>query len=50
MSDYARLSGSTSLGRRGRASEQRNAIRTVLREELGKLKRKKSIQEELTQD
>ena len=50
MSDYARLSGSTSLGRRGRASEQRNAIRTVLREELGKLKRKKSIQEELQQD
>ena len=50
MSDYARLSGSTSLGRRGRATEQRNTIRTVLREELGKLKRKKSIQEELQQD
>jgi len=50
MSDYARLSGSTSLGRRGRAAQERNVIRTVLREELGKLKRKKSIQEELTED
>lgn len=50
MSDYARLAGSTSLGRRGRAEQDRNTIRTVLREELGKLKRKKSIQEELTQD
>ena len=50
MSDYARLAGSTSLGRRGRAAQERNAIRTVLREELGKLKRKKSIQEELTED
>lgn len=50
MSDYARLAGSTSLGRRGRAAQDRNVIRTVLREELGKLKRKKSIQEELTQD
>jgi hypothetical protein len=50
MSDYARLAGSTSLGRRGRAAQERNVIRTVLREELGKLKRKKSIQEELTED
>jgi hypothetical protein len=50
MSDYARLAGTTSLGRRGRAAQERNAIRTVLREELGKLKRKKSIQEELTED
>jgi hypothetical protein len=50
MSDYARLAGSTSLGRRGRATQERNVIRTVLREELGKLKRKKSIQEELTED
>ena len=50
MSDYSRLSGSTALGRRGRAAQERNVIRTVLREELGKLKRKKSIQEELTQD
>jgi hypothetical protein len=50
MSDYARLAGSTALGRRGRAAQERNAIRTVLREELGKLKRKKSIQEELTED
>jgi hypothetical protein len=50
MSDYARLAGTTSLGRRGRAAQERNVIRTVLREELGKLKRKKSIQEELTED
>lgn len=50
MSDYARLAGSTSLGRRGRAAQERNAIRRILREELGKLKRKKSIQEELTED
>lgn len=49
-SDYARLAGSTSLGRRGRAAQERNTIRTILREELGKLKRKKSIQEELTED
>ena len=49
-SDYARLAGTTSLGRRGRAAQERNVIRTVLREELGKLKRKKSIQEELTED
>lgn len=50
MSDYSRLAGSTALGRRGRAAQERNVIRTVLREELGKLKRKKSIQEELTED
>jgi hypothetical protein len=50
MSDYARLSGSTSLGRRGRANQERNVIRTVLREELGKLKRKKSIHQELSED
>jgi hypothetical protein len=50
MSDYSRLAGSTALGRRGRAAQERNVIRTVLQEELGKLKRKKSIQEELTQD
>jgi hypothetical protein len=50
MSDYSRLSGSTSLGRRGRANQERNVIRTVLREELGKLKRKKSIHQELSED
>jgi hypothetical protein len=50
MSDYSRLAGSTSLGRRGRANQERSVIRTVLREELGKLKRKKSIHQELSED
>ena len=47
MSDYARVSGSTALGRRGRDRGQRQAIRTVLREELKKMRRKSSLQKEL---
>lgn len=37
MSDYARVSGSTSLGRRGMGRERSRAIRTVVREELRKI-------------
>jgi hypothetical protein len=50
MSDYARLSGSTSLGKRGKREQERSFVRTILREELGKLKRKKSINQELSED
>jgi hypothetical protein len=50
MSDYSRLSGSTSLGKRGKREQERSVVRTILREELGKLKRKKSINQELSED
>ena len=50
MSDYSRLTGSTSLGRRGKREQERSVVRTILREELGKLKRKKSILQELSED
>lgn len=47
MSDYAQRSGSTSLGRRHQRNESRSMVRTILREEMSKLKRKKSISDEL---
>ncbi len=40
MSDYSRLSGSTHLGRRHQRAETRNAVRTIVNEELRKLKKK----------
>jgi hypothetical protein len=47
MSDYSRLAGTTSLGRRGQRRNFENAIRTVVRDENRKLKRKVSIFEEI---
>jgi len=47
MSDYSRLSGTTSLGRRHRRANNQSMIRTILRQELSRLKRKKSICEEI---
>ena len=47
MTDYSRLSGATSLGRRHQRNSSRSMIRTVLRQELSKLKRKKSIADEI---
>jgi predicted ABC-type ATPase len=46
MSDYARLTGSTALGRRHIQNAARGVVRTVVREELKR--RKKSIYEELS--
>jgi hypothetical protein len=47
MSDYARLAGTTSLGRRHQRRDFENAVRTVLNTESRKLRRKVSIFEEL---
>ena len=47
MTDYSRLSGATSLGRRHQRDSSRSMIRTVLRQELSKPKRKKSIADEI---
>ena len=47
MSDYARLAGTTALGRRGQQRNFQNAVRTILRSEDRKLRRKVSIFEEL---
>lgn len=47
MSDYARVSGSTALGRRGQRRNFENAVRTVLRSEDRRVRRKVSIHEEL---
>ena len=46
MSDYARLAGTTALGRRHMAAATRGVVRTIVREELKR--RKKSIFEELS--
>jgi len=40
MTDYARLAGSTALGRRGQLEGQRRAVRTIVNEELKKRKLK----------
>ena len=45
MSDYARISGTTALGRRHQAEEIRKVVRTVLKDTLKV--RKKSINEEI---
>ena len=47
MSDYARRSGSTALGRRHQRNESQTMVRTILRQEMSKLKRKKSISDEI---
>ena len=47
MTDYSRLSGTTSLGRRHQRANSQSMVRTILRQELSKLKRKKSICEEI---
>ena len=48
MTDYARATGSTALGRRYQRRLERQAIRNIVREELSKLKRrKKSLFEEV---
>lgn len=47
MTDYSRLSGTTSLGRRHQRENSQSMVRTILRQELSKLKRKKSICEEI---
>jgi hypothetical protein len=49
MTDYSRLSGTTSLGRRHQRENSQSMVRTILRQELSKLKRKKSICEEILQ-
>ena len=41
MTDYARATGSTALGRRYQRRLERQAIRNIVREELSKLKRRK---------
>lgn len=46
MSDYSRLSGTTSLGRKRRAEEERQRIRSVVAD-LSKRRGRKSIAEEL---
>ena len=46
-SDYARLAGTTALGRRGMRRDTERAVRTVLARELKRPKRKVSIYEEL---
>lgn len=46
-SDYARLAGTTSLGRRGMRAGLERAVRTVLMDEMKRPKRKVSIYEEL---
>ena len=40
MSDYSRLAGTTSLGRRGQRQETRREIQKVVREELNRQKKK----------
>jgi hypothetical protein len=40
MSDYARLAGTTALGRRGQREEMRRGVRTIINEELKKRKLK----------
>jgi len=40
MSDYARVAGSTSLGRRGRVAEFERSVRTIVSRELDKRKKK----------
>ncbi len=47
MTDYSRLTGSTALGRRHQQESLNRRIRTVLRDDLTKLRRKKSLFEEL---
>lgn len=47
ISDYSRLAGTTSLGRRGKKRDFERAVRTVLMSELKRPKRKVSIYEEL---
>ena len=47
MTDYARLSGSTPLGRRHQQTNAQSMTRTIVRQEIGKLKRKKSISDEI---
>lgn len=47
MTDYSRLTGTTALGRRHQQEQLRRTVRTVLRDDLTKLRRKKSIFEEL---
>ena len=47
MADYARLSGSTPLGRRHQQSNTESMTRTIVRQEMSKLKRKKSISNEI---
>lgn len=47
MSDYARVAGATALGRRGQRRNFENAVRTIVRNENRKLRRKVSIYEEL---
>jgi len=48
MTDYARLSGSTPLGRRHQQTNAQSMTRTIVRQEIGKLKRKKSISDEIS--
>jgi hypothetical protein len=40
MSDYARLAGTTALGRRGQREDMRQGIRTIINQELKKRKLK----------
>jgi hypothetical protein len=50
MSDYSRLSGSTHLGRRHQQQATRNVVRTIVSEELRKLKKKSSVVNEITEN
>ena len=47
MTDYSRLTGTTALGRRHQQEALTRRIRTVVRDDLTKLKRKKSLFEEI---
>jgi len=47
MTDYSRLSGTTALGRRHQQEALTRRIRTVVRDDLTKLRRKKSLFEEI---
>lgn len=47
MSDFSRSTGSTALGRRRQSDGNQRMVRTILRQELNKLKRKKSIVDEI---
>jgi hypothetical protein len=40
MSDYSRVSGSTSLGRRGQRRDMENTVRTIVSRELKKNKKR----------
>jgi len=40
MSDYARLAGTTALGRRGQQAEMRRGVRTIVNDELKRRKLK----------